>query len=75
MYVTKIAAATLALVGSSFAAKVCDAATGICYNDFTSTNGINYRIAIPDNATATAPFDIVLSITALKAVGWAGIAW
>jgi hypothetical protein len=78
--------ATLALLGSALAAptseiversaadKSCDAASKICYTEYVA-NGISFRIAIPDSAKAGSPFDILLSITAPKATGWAGIAW
>lgn len=74
MYASKIAAAVLALAGSSTAAKVCDTATSLCYNEFVQ-NGIRFRIAIPDTATNTAAYDIALSIIAPVKVGWAAIAW
>ncbi|CAK7222109.1 hypothetical protein SBRCBS47491_004758 [Sporothrix bragantina] len=56
-------------------AKVCDDASKLCYSEYVASNGVSYRIAIPDTATAAAPYDIALSIVAPKAVGWAGIAW
>ena len=57
------------------AAKYCDAATTICYSEYTSPAKVVYRIAIPDTATASAPFDVLLSIVAPTTVGWAAIAW
>ncbi|TLD18532.1 hypothetical protein PspLS_10256 [Pyricularia sp. CBS 133598] len=39
-----------------------------------STN-IDFRFAVPSTASANAPFDIFLQVTAPKAQGWAGIAW
>ncbi|KAK3314563.1 hypothetical protein B0H66DRAFT_627164 [Apodospora peruviana] len=84
MGLLQLTAALLALgntvVGSpvqearSVAAKVCDAATTVCYSEYTSPGGVSYRIAIPDTATA-GNFDVLLQIVAPKAVGWAGIAW
>lgn len=83
----KATTALLAAIGSAAAAptpeaqevsatsKYCDAASTICYSEFTSTNNIAYRIAIPDTATASAPFDVLLQIVAPKATGWAAIAW
>lgn len=53
--------------------KYCDAATTICYSEYT-VSGISFRIAIPDDATA-APFPVLLQIVAPKAAAWAGIAW
>jgi len=58
----------------SAAAKVCDAATTVCYSEYTSPGGVSYRIAIPDTATA-GNFDVLLQIVAPKAAGWAGLAW
>ncbi|RKU41441.1 hypothetical protein DL546_001394 [Coniochaeta pulveracea] len=55
-------------------AKYCDTTTTICYSQFTTTNNIAFRIAIPDTATS-APFDVLVQIVAPKSVGWAGIAW
>jgi hypothetical protein len=55
-------------------AKVCDAATSLCYNEYASAGGVSYRIAIPATATA-APFDIAFQIVAPKAATWAGISW
>ncbi|CAI4220127.1 unnamed protein product [Parascedosporium putredinis] len=48
-------------------------ATGLTYKDFSTPNGIAFRIAIPD--AAAAPFDVAIQIVAPKAVGWAGLAW
>ncbi|KAK3356807.1 hypothetical protein B0T25DRAFT_516361 [Lasiosphaeria hispida] len=83
----QLAAAALALTSSASAspvpepqavaavsAKVCDAATTICFSEWTSPEKISYRIAIPDTATAGS-FDVLLQIVAPKTVGWAGIAW
>ncbi|OAA57421.1 Cellobiose dehydrogenase, cytochrome [Niveomyces insectorum RCEF 264] len=70
-----MAAPAQELMERSSQAKVCDATTKICYTEYVAANGVSYRIAVPDTATATAPFDIALSIVAPKAIGWAGIAW
>jgi hypothetical protein len=87
MGLLRVSTALLAAIGSAAAAstpdaqdvsvttKYCDAASTICYSEFTSTNNIVYRIAIPDTATASAPFDVLLQIVAPKATGWAGLAW
>lgn len=52
-------------------------AAAACFSEFTvAAQKITYRIAIPEAATASAPFDIYLQIIAPKATaGWAGIAW
>jgi hypothetical protein len=82
----KVTAAVFALLGlavavpvdtdteQASAAKYCDAATTLCYNEYVSASKINYRIAIPQAATA-APYDIALQIVAPKATGWAGLSW
>lgn len=87
MGLLQITTATLALLGSALAAptletvqqsasdKVIDDVTGTALSQFDTPNSISYRIAIPQTATATAPFDIFLSIVAPKAIGWAAIAW
>lgn len=55
-------------------AKSCDAALKVCFAEWVSPQGISYRVALSDSATK-APFDVLLSITAPKATGWAGVAW
>ncbi len=54
--------------------KFCDEATTICYSEYKAPQDITFRIAISDQAKA-APFDVLFSIVAPKATGWAGIAW
>lgn len=56
------------------AAKVCDAATTVCWSEYVTPEKIAFRVAIPDTATAGS-FDSLLQIVAPKAVGWAGLAW
>lgn len=56
------------------AAKVCDAATTVCWSEYVTSEKIAFRVAIPDTATAGS-FDALLQIVAPKAVGWAGLAW
>jgi len=86
MGLLRITTATLALLGSALAAptemversasdKVCDSASKICYTEYVSSSAVSYRVAIPDSAAAGKPFDILLSLTAPKAIGWAAIAW
>ena len=70
-----LAAPSPEVQSASAAAKYCDASTTICYSEYTSPAKVVYRLAIPDTATATAPFDVLLSIVAPTTVGWAGIAW
>lgn len=40
---------------------------------YNSPNVISFRTAVPN--PASAPYDIVLQVTALKNVGWLGLAW
>ncbi|KIH95167.1 hypothetical protein SPBR_03535 [Sporothrix brasiliensis 5110] len=70
-----LAAPATELLPRSSDAKACDATSKICYSEYVSPNGVSFRIAIPDTATATAPYDIALSIVAPKAIGWAAVAW
>ncbi len=83
MGLLRISTAALALVGSALAApveeratsdKVCDAATKICYSS-ASAGTLSLGFAISDTAAAGKPFDVLLSITAPKATGWAAVAW
>ncbi|KAL2265114.1 hypothetical protein VTJ83DRAFT_6214 [Remersonia thermophila] len=60
--------------GSVSPAKFCDAATTICYAEWTSPERIAFRFAIPDTATP-GNFSVLLQISAPRSVGWAGLAW
>jgi hypothetical protein len=62
------------IVERAVAAKYCDAASSLCYNEYVSAGQAIYRVAIPSTATA-APFDIAFQIVAPKAIMWAGISW
>jgi hypothetical protein len=62
-------------VAAAGSGKYCDAATTICYTEYSTAQGIAFRFAIPDTAKAGTPYDVLISIVAPKAVGWAGIAW
>lgn len=64
---------TLTLAALAVAAPSPRQDAGLTYKDFSSSNGIVYRVAIPD--VTAAPFDVALQIVAPKAVGWAGLAW
>jgi hypothetical protein len=72
---TVVAAPTDKLTERSAAAKVCDEASKICFTEYTSPNGISFKVAIPDTAKSGTAFDVMLSVTAPKAIGWAGFAW
>ncbi len=83
MGLLRVTTAALAVLGSALAAPtelaqraspVCDASTKICFSE-TVAGSISFKIAIPDSAAAGKPFDILLSMTAPKTLGWAGIAW
>lgn len=56
-----------------------DSETGFTFSQYNaqykymSTNTITFRTAVPN--PATAPYDIVLQVVALKEVGWVGVAW
>ncbi|KAI1268195.1 iron reductase domain protein [Xylariaceae sp. FL1019] len=52
-----------------------DAETGIVFQSMTTEPGIDYRLALPANASATAPYDVILQIVAPITIGWAGWAW
>jgi hypothetical protein len=59
----------------SGAIKYYDVMTGFNFTQYTAQN-INYRIAVPSNATKATPYDVVLQIVApLTSCGWAGFAW
>jgi hypothetical protein len=36
---------------------------------------IYFRIAIPDTATPSAPYDTVLQVVSPNTIGWTGLAW
>ncbi len=56
-----------------------DAQSGFTFSSYDAEyvigSTISYRIAIPGNATPTAPYDAVIQVVAPLAVGWAGLAW
>jgi hypothetical protein len=84
----KVATALLAAAGTALAvpvdfdslseravaAKWCDAASSLCYNEYVSAGQAIFRISIPSTATA-APFDVAVQIVAPKAVTWAAVSW
>jgi len=73
MGILQITAATLAVVGTALAAPTAPAAD-IKWAEATG-GSISFKFAIPDSAASGKPFDILLSMTAPKAVGWGAIAW
>ncbi|KAI5860899.1 putative iron reductase domain protein [Durotheca rogersii] len=52
-----------------------DADTGITFQSYTSAEGITYRLALPENATDEAGYDVILQVVAPVELGWAGWAW
>ncbi|KAI9170920.1 Cellobiose dehydrogenase [Paramyrothecium foliicola] len=53
--------------------RYCDEQLSLCFQEFSSSMGIRYRVAVPANAVA--PFDVALQIVAPTDIGWAGFAW
>lgn len=65
----------LGLLPTSAKATTCDASlAGACLQKYTTTDKVTYGVGIPDTATASAPYDILVSMTAPSTVGWAGVA-
>lgn len=63
------------LLPSSEAAKTADATLGgVSLQQFTTDDKITFGVGIPEAATSSAPYDMLLSMTAPATVGWAGIA-
>jgi hypothetical protein len=61
---------------ASPAVKYYDPVTGFNFTQYTTAQNVNYRIAIPSNATNNEPYQIVLQVVApLTNTGWAGLAW
>ncbi|EMR66596.1 putative cbd9-like protein [Eutypa lata UCREL1] len=76
------AIALLGLAPTSYAANSVvfrDAQSGFTFSSYDAQyvigSTIAYRIAIPSDATASAPYDAVIQVVAPVAVGWAGLAW
>ncbi|KAK7698521.1 hypothetical protein SLS64_012513 [Diaporthe eres] len=73
---------TLSILGTASAADSMvfkDPDTGFTFSQYNAQyqyntpNVISFRTAVPN--PASAPYDIVLQVTALKNVGWLGLAW
>lgn len=62
------------VVPAASSAKYYDAALKVTFAEWVSPQNIAFRVALSDSATK-APFDVLVSIVAPKAAGWAGIAW
>jgi hypothetical protein len=52
-----------------------DADTGITFQSTTNSEGITYRLALPADASADKPYDVILQVVAPIELGWAGWAW
>ncbi|KAJ0117343.1 hypothetical protein J7T55_003757 [Diaporthe amygdali] len=72
----------LSIVGTGLAADSIvykDPDTGFTFSQYNanykyqSPNVITFRTAVP--TSATAPYDVVLQLTALKEVAWLGLSW
>ncbi|KAK3309371.1 uncharacterized protein B0T15DRAFT_497670 [Chaetomium strumarium] len=56
--------------------RYCNPATSICYLQYTWTPTVPvFRVAIPDTASTSTPFDTLLQITAPSSLGWVGFSW
>lgn len=65
----------LGLLSSSAAANTSDASLGgVSLQQFTTDEKITFGVGIPESATASAPYDMLLSMTAPATVGWASVA-
>ncbi|KAL1855259.1 hypothetical protein Daus18300_011165 [Diaporthe australafricana] len=72
----------LSILGTASAADSIvykDSDTGFTFSQYDATykynspNVITFRTAVP--SSASAPYDVVLQLTALKEVAWLGVAW
>ncbi|KAI1813876.1 hypothetical protein GGS20DRAFT_450713 [Poronia punctata] len=52
-----------------------DEETGITFQSTTNSEGISYRLALPADASADAPYDVILQVVVPVEIGWAGWAW
>ncbi|KAI0021722.1 actin-domain-containing protein [Xylariomycetidae sp. FL0641] len=52
-----------------------DADTGITFQSYTSPDGITYRLALPEGASETTPYDVIIQVVAPNEMGWVGWAW
>jgi len=88
MRLTSCLAWTAGLVGQALgmpsmladgAVKYVDPETGFTFTEvkaaYSLSANVVFRIAVPGNAVANQPFDIVLQVIAPSQVGWAGLAW
>ncbi|KAK8112397.1 hypothetical protein PG984_012923 [Apiospora sp. TS-2023a] len=52
-----------------------DAETGITFQQYPSTDGVTFRVALPDLMSPGQPYDILLQVEAPKSMGWVGWSW
>ncbi|KAF2966859.1 hypothetical protein GQX73_g6730 [Xylaria multiplex] len=52
-----------------------DADTGITFQSSTNSEGVTYRLALPADASADKPYDVILQVIAPVELGWVGWAW
>ncbi|KAJ8120890.1 hypothetical protein O1611_g10246 [Lasiodiplodia mahajangana] len=52
-----------------------DAETGITFQSSTNSEGVTYRLALPADATAEKPYDVIIQIVAPIEMGWVAWAW
>ncbi|KAI0509763.1 actin-domain-containing protein [Xylaria bambusicola] len=52
-----------------------DAETGITFQSFTNEVDVTYRLALPADASADKPYDVILQVVAPIEMGWVGWAW
>ncbi|KAI0467594.1 actin-domain-containing protein [Xylaria cf. heliscus] len=59
----------------SDSASFVDAETGITFQSATNSEGVTYRLALPADASAEKPYDVILQVVAPIANGWVAWAW
>ncbi|KAK7993082.1 hypothetical protein PG991_016261 [Apiospora marii] len=52
-----------------------DAETGITFQQYPSTDGVQFRVALPALTAPGQPYDILLQVEAPKSLGWVGWSW
>ncbi|KAK8078704.1 hypothetical protein PG994_002511 [Apiospora phragmitis] len=76
---SSITAVATGLVGTAAAqaesVPYTDAETGIAFQQYPSTDGIQFRVALPETIEPGQPYDVILQIEAPKSLGWVGWAW
>ncbi|GAP93364.2 putative cbd9-like protein [Rosellinia necatrix] len=52
-----------------------DADTGITFQSATNSEGVTYRLALPADASAEKPYDVIIQVVAPLEMGWVAWAW